>query len=365
MSVLPTVRSGRSAIYPVSRADSFDTTIIPHWDGSEQRWMSRNVLGNFVLAYTNINATDRSALETFTATVIGSNNSAWQFTLANVSTWGSCQFIDNSFEFTETAPGRYSGQIRFKQTAVSGLNPGGTLTANPNPIVGVSGAVATTISWDAPSTTSIQVRLDSPTGTLFASGGSTGSLATGTWVTDGQQFWLKDVINGFTLSYLEARVYSSATVGAINASGICFPMFDIGINQQFPITRGRRFFNSVTRMKCGTSWSMPFWGAGLANFPGTGLRYWQWPLVLTDMQLFQLETFFVWACGNYRTFTFVDPDDNTQHTSVRFDMDALEIRHSLPNQSNVTVKLIETFLGRCSRIDGICSCRSISGCPAN
>ena len=50
----------------------------------------------------------------------------------------------------------------------------------------------TTITWNAPGSSSVEVHVGSATGTLFAAGGSTGSAATGDWVTNGMAFVLVD-----------------------------------------------------------------------------------------------------------------------------------------------------------------------------
>ena len=51
----------------------------------------------------------------------------------------------------------------------------------------------TTISWNAPSATYIQVRVGAPDGPLFTDNFNTGSAPTGLWVTDGMIFYLQDV----------------------------------------------------------------------------------------------------------------------------------------------------------------------------
>ncbi len=70
-----------------------------------------------------------------------------------------------------------------------------SLTASPNPIpvAQVENLGMTTISWNAPSATYIQVRVGAPDGTLFTDNLNTGSMQTGLWVTDGLTFYLQDV----------------------------------------------------------------------------------------------------------------------------------------------------------------------------
>jgi hypothetical protein len=76
-----------------------------------------------------------------------------------------------------------------------------SLTASPNPIR-VTGAAngATTISWNAPNTASIEIHVGSPNGPLFAAGGNNGSAQTAAWVTDGTTFYLQDVTGGKPLT---------------------------------------------------------------------------------------------------------------------------------------------------------------------
>jgi len=81
------------------------------------------------------------------------------------------------------------------------LDDGATLTANPNPVTNSSGGVGqTTISWNAPGSQLIQIRLNSPSGTLFTYNYGSGSMATGQWVTDGMTFYLQDVTGGKSLT---------------------------------------------------------------------------------------------------------------------------------------------------------------------
>lgn len=78
-------------------------------------------------------------------------------------------------------------------------------SANPNPITQstiVKGVPVgqTTLSWSATNVGSVDIRLDSPNGTLFASGGSSGTAPTGLWVSDGMTFYLQDTTGGRPLT---------------------------------------------------------------------------------------------------------------------------------------------------------------------
>ncbi len=72
--------------------------------------------------------------------------------------------------------------------------PGTTLTATPDPILNDGGTGETTLNW---STTAAhtEVHIDSPGGTLFVRGGSSGVARTANWVTSGMTFYLQDSDN--------------------------------------------------------------------------------------------------------------------------------------------------------------------------
>jgi hypothetical protein len=77
---------------------------------------------------------------------------------------------------------------------VPGSGIGASLTASPNPIPVKGGADgATTISWNAPNATYVEIHIGSPNGPLFAWGENQGSAQTGPWVSDGMTFYLQDV----------------------------------------------------------------------------------------------------------------------------------------------------------------------------
>ncbi|MGI8743242.1 MAG: aryl-sulfate sulfotransferase [Bryobacteraceae bacterium] len=85
---------------------------------------------------------------------------------------------------------------------VSAPGDGPSLTASPNPIPVMGGAAygTTTINWNAPNMSDVEIHLGSPNGPLFASGGNQGSAQTGPWVPDGMTFYLQDVTNGKPLT---------------------------------------------------------------------------------------------------------------------------------------------------------------------
>ncbi len=72
-----------------------------------------------------------------------------------------------------------------------------TLAGSPNPFTADSNGLGQiTLTWSAPSSSSVEIHVNSATGPLFAGGGSTGSAETGLWVTNGMEFFLQDVSAG-------------------------------------------------------------------------------------------------------------------------------------------------------------------------
>jgi hypothetical protein len=73
------------------------------------------------------------------------------------------------------------------------VKPGTTISANPDPIVTDDGSPLgeTSITW---STNAKRVvwRIGKPDGQLFGGGGSSGTVHTGVWVTNGMTFYLQD-----------------------------------------------------------------------------------------------------------------------------------------------------------------------------
>ena len=83
----------------------------------------------------------------------------------------------------------------------AGTGNGASLTASPNPIPVMGSALGTTtISWNAPNASFIEIHVGSPNGPLFVYEGNNGSAQTGPWVTDGTTFYLQDVTGGKPLT---------------------------------------------------------------------------------------------------------------------------------------------------------------------
>ncbi|MGA7415039.1 MAG: TIGR03118 family protein [Bryobacteraceae bacterium] len=95
-----------------------------------------------------------------------------------------------------------------------------TLTASPNPIAPAPGSFLgrTTLSWNAPSSSSVEIMVGSSGGTLFAEGGSTGSAQTGAWVDNGMQFFLLDATSHSVLAETTATFNQSVGTVSLTAT---------------------------------------------------------------------------------------------------------------------------------------------------
>jgi DNA-binding beta-propeller fold protein YncE len=125
--------------------------------------------------------------------------------------WLSIQSIANgviSFSFTaNTSTSARVAHISLlgQQIAVT-QNPASSVifAASPNPIP--SGAT-TTLSWNAPGYSQLAILVGSSSGSSLASPvGSSGSVTTGDWVTDGMEFFLVDLTNGATIAIVTVHL---------------------------------------------------------------------------------------------------------------------------------------------------------------
>jgi len=100
----------------------------------------------------------------------------------------------------------------FRTASVAATVPSGnSITASPNPIPVQGGNLGrTTISWNAPTASVVEIRIGSPNGQLFAMHGPTGSMMTGAWVQEGTTVFLVDVSGGRTAS--QANVLASVVL---------------------------------------------------------------------------------------------------------------------------------------------------------
>ena len=78
------------------------------------------------------------------------------------------------------------------------VNVSATFTASPNPLP--TGVDVVSLSWSAPGSAGVEIHVDSPSGPLFAEGGSTGAATTGPWASSGMMFYLVDASTHVELS---------------------------------------------------------------------------------------------------------------------------------------------------------------------
>jgi hypothetical protein len=91
-----------------------------------------------------------------------------------------------------------------------------SLSASPNPIPVSAGQLGvTTLTWNAPSASIVQVRVNGPNGPLLTDNLKSGSMTTGAWVTNGMSFFLQDASNGNPGS--ASNTLASVTVTLIGA----------------------------------------------------------------------------------------------------------------------------------------------------
>jgi hypothetical protein len=88
-------------------------------------------------------------------------------------------------------------------------SPAITLSANPNPIVSARGVGTTTLTWNAPGHSSVAIYINSVSGQPMTGAlGSSGSVSTGNWVTNGMQFVLVDLNTASAIASLTVQVNS-------------------------------------------------------------------------------------------------------------------------------------------------------------
>ncbi len=80
------------------------------------------------------------------------------------------------------------------------LGCGIRLTADPNPVQTCAEISSVTLTWEAPGTNTVEIRLGSPDGVLFLQGPGTGSQQTGNWVENGTIFYMLNADNGGVLA---------------------------------------------------------------------------------------------------------------------------------------------------------------------
>ncbi len=89
--------------------------------GKEQRFAVSGLLNSFRLPYSNLTWTEVAQLRDFVITQKGAFDSSWSITLKDPATgsnrsYANMAFDSDAFEYTESAPGRYSVSLSASQT---------------------------------------------------------------------------------------------------------------------------------------------------------------------------------------------------------------------------------------------------------
>ena len=123
--------------------------------------------------------------------------------LSEVRTPGQVLYLAFGGKVSGTSGGFFPSGVNGNlntSAAAPATTDGASISLSPNPIPVTGSADGTaTISWNAPASSIIQVRVGSPTGALFTTNGPSGSMQTGAWITDGTTFYLQDISNGKSL----------------------------------------------------------------------------------------------------------------------------------------------------------------------
>jgi peptidoglycan/xylan/chitin deacetylase (PgdA/CDA1 family) len=108
----------------------------------------------------------------------------------------------------------------FSKKAMDHISRYLSISANPNPIniSKSSQAGSTTISWEVPSNTEVEIHIDAPDGPLFCKARGSGSAITGRWVHDGMIFYLQDVSDSKPL--ISDNTLATVTVSIIKKKTI-------------------------------------------------------------------------------------------------------------------------------------------------
>ena len=168
------------------------------------------VLGQVILNANQPNNLDFEQTDGLLSVYNGPNSAVVALTPFLTSTTGPA--------YTLAAALAGAGTVGLPSTGSQPAYQPASFTASPNPIPLAPGVVdgVTNLTWNAPSASSIQIRVGSPDGPLFTDNSNSGSMMTGTWVTHGMVFYLQDnsTGNATAASSTLATLTVSTTVAA-------------------------------------------------------------------------------------------------------------------------------------------------------
>jgi hypothetical protein len=119
-----------------------------------------------------------------------------------------------------------------------------------------------------------------------------------------------------------------------------FPVFDVGLSAQLPLQQIRRLLSAVVDQPSGIRYAWAWYGEGLVGFPDGALEAWELTLLLSDVNLVTLETFFRAMEGRMWTFSFIDPESESVYPNCRFGSDVLQIQHAGVNDNRVVLQIV-------------------------
>lgn len=184
----------------------------------------------------------------------------------------------------------------------------------------------------------------------FARGGPENiSLANCQFVDDSMQ-WTKQSVSNIgswngTLKF--RQVANTSGIGPSMYPGP-FPTLGtvngFGYQTGYPFIRTQNFFSIRAELDTGGTIVRPLIGSGLTGYPSRQLYRWTLSFtVLSDADLFTLQSHFFNAAGRYTNFAFTDLQMNKTFTKVAYAMDTFDATYQMKGISSVTIQLQEVY----------------------
>jgi hypothetical protein len=129
MASFPALATGYVGKYPLTRARTYRTGVVRFLDDTEQRFVDRARLEEFLLVFRDLGRPDMLAIRTFWNSMRGRYDVSWDITLKGV-TYPNLTFDQDSFEPVENSHHRYTFQFKVRQVKKMASDPAmpGSLT---------------------------------------------------------------------------------------------------------------------------------------------------------------------------------------------------------------------------------------------
>lgn len=129
---------------------------------------------------------------------------------------------------------------------------------------------------------------------------------------------------------------------AIPSVSAVFPTLSVGAFTELPYAPSYRNLTSVNDSPTGQRYALRWWGGGFTGFPAAQLHRWNLSNpVLPDVDVATIQQYFTWAQGRLQTFSLT-PEDHVAYTKCRFATDVLEMRFVGPQQTSISLPVVET-----------------------